>query len=72
MTEKTLLRLITCGSVDDDVVQEDGKPDPRFLATAEELKRKGVEDYQLHYALQTIARLGRNAAVAQPPRTGTR
>ncbi len=64
--------LINEAKVDDAVVQEDGKPDPRFLATAEELKRKGVEDYQLHYALQTIARLGRNAAVSQPPRTGTR
>jgi carboxyl-terminal processing protease len=64
--------LINEAKVDDDVVQEDGKPDPRFLATAEELKRKGVEDFQLHYALQTIARLGRNAALAQPSRTGTR
>ena len=56
------------------MLQDDGKPDPRFAATAEELKRKGIEDYQLHYALQTISRLG--AAPGPPPlrprRTGTR
>jgi carboxyl-terminal processing protease len=27
--------------------------------SAEELKKKGIEDFQLHYALQTIARLSR-------------
>ena len=46
-------------SVEDDIIQEDGRPDPRFTATAEELEQRGIEDYQLHYALQTIARLGR-------------
>ena len=66
--------LINELTVDEDVIQEDGKPDPRFTATAEELKKKGIEDFQLHYALQAITRLGRNAAVAQaaPARTGTR
>jgi carboxyl-terminal processing protease len=34
-------------------VQDDGKPDPRFAATADQLKKQGVEDYQLHYALKT-------------------
>jgi carboxyl-terminal processing protease len=65
--------LINEASVKDDVIQDDGKPDPRFAATAEELKKKGIEDYQLHYALQTISRLGRNAqAAVATPRTGTR
>jgi carboxyl-terminal processing protease len=63
--------LINEVTVADDVLQDDGKPDPRFAATAEELKRKGIEDYQLHYALQTIARIGRTAA-APAPRAGTR
>jgi carboxyl-terminal processing protease len=55
------------------VLQDDGKPDPRFASTAEELKRKGIDDYQLHYALQTIARLGGSATATGPaPRTGTR
>jgi carboxyl-terminal processing protease len=60
--------------VEDDVIQDDAKPDPRFAATAEELKKKGIEDFQLHYALQTISRLGRSAAAAGTPqaKTGTR
>ena len=65
--------LINELKVEDDVVQEDGKPDPRFAATAEELKKKGITDFQLHYALQTISRLGRSAAApGGAPRTGTR
>jgi carboxyl-terminal processing protease len=67
--------LINEVTVDNDVLQDDGKPDPRFAATPEELKRRGIEDYQLHYALQTISRLGRpaGAAAATPARrTGTR
>ena len=50
-------------TVDNDVIEDDGKPDPRFTATPDQLKAKGIEDFQLHYALQTISRLGRNAAV---------
>ena len=42
----------------DDVLEEDSKDDPRFTETAEQLKEQGVEDFQLHYALQTIGRLG--------------
>ena len=66
--------LINEIKVDDDVVQDDGKPDPRFTATAEELKKKGVTDFQLHYALQTIGRLGKvqQAAAAPAPAKGTR
>ncbi|MEA3065212.1 MAG: carboxyl-terminal processing protease, partial [Sphingomonadales bacterium] len=45
-------------------VQDDGKPDPRFTASAEDLKKQGIKDFQLHYALQTISRLGSNAAAA--------
>ena len=65
--------LINESGLKDDVIQDDGKPDPRFAATAEELKKQGIEDFQLHYALQTIARLGKTQSAAAPPaRTGTR
>jgi carboxyl-terminal processing protease len=69
--------LINELKVEDDVVQDDAKPDPRFTATPEELKKKGIEDFQLHYALQSIARLGRTAtavkAVPMPQaKSGTR
>ncbi|PWG02989.1 S41 family peptidase [Sphingosinicella humi] len=64
--------LINELKVEDEVIQEDGKPDPRFTATAEELEKKGIEDYQLHYALQSIARLGETRMAAAPKKTGTR
>ncbi|HEX2764489.1 MAG TPA: S41 family peptidase [Allosphingosinicella sp.] len=56
--------LINEVTVKDDVIEDDGKPDPRFAATPEQLKAKGVEDFQLHYALQAITRLGRSAGAA--------
>ncbi|HEV2746277.1 MAG TPA: S41 family peptidase [Allosphingosinicella sp.] len=65
--------LVNEVAVKDDIIQDDGKPDPRFTATAEELKKKGIEDFQLHYALQTISRLGKvQSAAAGRPKTGTR
>ena len=50
--------LINEVKADNGAIEEDAKPDPRFAATAEQLKAKGVDDFQLSYALQTIARLG--------------
>ncbi|HET9811982.1 MAG TPA: S41 family peptidase [Sphingomicrobium sp.] len=38
--------------------QDDTAQDPRFSVTAEELKKKGVKDFQLQYALNTLKRLG--------------
>lgn len=56
--------LVNQAKVDDTVLEEDAKDDPRFTATADELKKKGIDDFQLHYALQTISRLGPSTAVA--------
>ena len=66
--------LINEVKLEDEAVQDDGKPDPRFTATADELKKKGIEDYQLHYALQTISRLGKGQQAAAPgsPKGGAR
>jgi carboxyl-terminal processing protease len=68
--------LINEIKVEDDVIQDDGKPDPRFAATAEELKKKGITDFQLHYALQAIGRLGKvqqaSAGGGAPGKSGTR
>ena len=50
--------------VSNDIVEDDGKPDPRFAATPEDLKKKGVEDFQLYYALNTIKRLSAPATIA--------
>lgn len=49
--------LINEAKVDNSVLEEDAKPDPRFAATAAQLKAKGVTDFQLDYALKTISRL---------------
>jgi carboxyl-terminal processing protease len=62
--------LINETKVEDDVVQDDGKPDPRFTATAEQLKKQGITDFQLHYALQTISRLGKVQQAAAPAAAG--
>ncbi len=43
---------------DDTEIEEDVADDPRFAKTAEQLKAEGVEDFQLHYAMQTLERLG--------------
>jgi carboxyl-terminal processing protease len=51
--------LINEAKVDNSVLEDDTKPDPRFTATAEQLKAKGVTDFQLNYALETIARLAK-------------
>jgi carboxyl-terminal processing protease len=65
--------LVNEAAVGEDVIQDDQRPDPRFAATPEELRTRGITDYQLHYALQTIARLGRGPAVAgAPARTSPR
>ena len=39
-------------------LEEDIVDDPRFAMTAEQLKAKGIEDFQLHYAMETLNRLG--------------
>jgi carboxyl-terminal processing protease len=56
--------LINQEKVDDSVLEEDVRTDPRFAATPEQLKKQGIDDFQLNYALQTIARLGPKPQVA--------
>lgn len=56
--------LINQAKVDDSVLEDDAKGDPRFSKTAAELKKEGVTDFQLHYALATLQRLGKPVAQA--------
>ncbi len=51
--------LINEASVEDDVLEDDVRDDPRFTATSEELEEQGIEDFQMHYAVETISRLAR-------------
>ena len=56
--------LINEKKVDNSVLEEDTKEDPRFNMTAEQLKKQGIEDFQLDYALKTIARIASGPQMA--------
>jgi carboxyl-terminal processing protease len=58
--------LLGQSKADDKLLEhDDTAQDPRFAFTAEELKKKGIEDFQLHYAINTLKRLApRGTAVA--------
>lgn len=64
--------LINEAKVDNSVLEDDTKPDPRFAATAEQLKAKGVTDFQLDYALKTISRLASLPAPAKSTKVAAR
>ncbi|MCJ7421525.1 S41 family peptidase [Sphingomicrobium astaxanthinifaciens] len=51
--------LVAQAGVEDAVLEDDSAPDPRFLATPAELEEAGIEDFQLHYAIETLERLNR-------------
>jgi carboxyl-terminal processing protease len=55
--------LVNQSKVDNSVLEEDIKDDPRFKLTSEQLEKQGVKDFQLEYAVKTIARLGKLPAV---------
>ena len=50
--------LLSQAKADDKLLEQDDSTDPRFAATAEQLKKAGVKDFQLEYALKTLKRLG--------------
>ncbi|MBS7669854.1 S41 family peptidase [Croceicoccus gelatinilyticus] len=53
--------LINELQVEDQELEKDLIDDPRFQISAEELEQQGIEDFQLHYALDTL----RNTRLAQ-------
>jgi carboxyl-terminal processing protease len=65
--------LLSQNKVDDKLLEQADEKDPRFAMTAAELEKKGIKDFQLHYALQTLKRLGggatRTAAAPAPKRS---
>jgi carboxyl-terminal processing protease len=54
--------LLAQKQVDEKLLETDQVPDPRFTATADELKKQGIKDFQLYYALNTLKRLANPAA----------
>jgi len=49
--------LINEVKADDKLIEADDKPDPRFADTPDTLKKKGVTDYQMDYAVKLLGRL---------------
>jgi carboxyl-terminal processing protease len=56
--------LLAQAKVDDKLLEADDAPDPRFTAKPEELEKKGIKDFQLYYALNTIKRLAAPQSIA--------
>ncbi|MFN4113494.1 MAG: S41 family peptidase [Sphingomonadaceae bacterium] len=48
--------LVNEAALKDEELERDKRDDPRFQLTAAQLKDQGVEDFQLHYALETLRR----------------
>jgi carboxyl-terminal processing protease len=53
--------LVNEAALKDEDLEKDRKDDPRFTLTAAEVKAKGIEDFQLNYALETLRRTSPNA-----------
>jgi carboxyl-terminal processing protease len=58
--------LLSQAGVKDEILENDTATDPRFAATAAELEKKGIKDFQLDYAIKTLKRLA--PAPAAPSR----
>ena len=56
--------LVSQAGAKDELLEKDDTPDPRFSATADELKKQGIKDFQLDYALKTLRRLAPAAGAA--------
>jgi len=56
--------LLAQAGVDDKLLESDNSPDPRFAATAADLQKRGIKDFQLYYAMNTLRRLARPVAPA--------
>jgi carboxyl-terminal processing protease len=54
--------LLSEAKADDKLLEHDDAVDPRFSATAEQLEKKGVKDFQLDYAVKTLRRLAPGGA----------
>ncbi len=57
--------LVNEAKVTDREIERDPKPDPRFTLTAADLKKQGVTDYQLDYAVKTLNRLNGRVTTAE-------
>ena len=61
--------LINELGIKDEELEADRVPDPRFQLTAAQLEEKGIKDFQLNYAMDTLRRTTKSS-VALRPATG--
>ena len=59
--------LINEISLDEKQMETDKQDDPRFKVTSAELQAKGIKDFQLHYAIETLRRTAPATQVARRP-----
>ena len=59
--------LINEVALDERQLETDKRDDPRFKLTAAELQAKGIKDFQLHYAIETLRRTAPATVVARRP-----
>jgi len=59
-------QIVREAKVDQAILEADTDTDPRFKTTAEELKKQGVTDFQMTYAVKTLERLGGAPTAATP------
>jgi len=57
--------LINELALEDQSLETDKLDDPRFQVTAEQLEERGIDDFQLDYALQTLRRTTPNSIAAR-------
>ena len=57
--------LVNEANLKDDQLESDKREDPRFKVTVEQLKAKGVTDFQLTYAANTLRRTAASHALAR-------
>ncbi len=56
--------LVNEAGLDDKQLETDKQDDPRFKMTPEQLQAKGIKDFQLWYALETLRRAGTTTLAA--------
>jgi len=57
--------LLNEAGLADEAMEKDLREDPRFQLTAEQLEKKGIKDFQLHYALETLRRTAPSKVAAR-------
>jgi carboxyl-terminal processing protease len=57
--------LVNEVNMDDKKLEADKQEDPRFAMTPEQLKEKGITDFQLYYAMETLRRTSPTALAAR-------